>query len=231
MIWIRFTLMALSLFSANSWAGVAVDLSFGPSISGNINMGKSLPVQQQSFALGVDYVGNMSRGLMGRGNERFSLGLGIYTGQVSYNAGGVKYTGGNFFLTARTGWIMLVANKNWLVQLTPEFILYSRMSVASYSQTTIDGENFQSASLSTFGGNGSVRLPFYVGKKINWKLGRADLFLGGSVSTLIQSFSKREDTVVATSPSTGNVTSIEKKSTGSYQLQVLSIAFHLTFMM
>ncbi len=231
MIATRLILMALSLCSAPSWAGVAVDLSFGQSISGSINVGKSHPLQQQSFALGFDYVGNLSRGLLGTGNERFSLGLGMYTAQVSYDAGGIKNSGGNFFLTARTGWMTLVASKNWLVQLTPEFILFSKMSTASYSQTTIDGDNFQSASLSTFSGNGSIRLPVYVGKKINWKLGRADLFVGGSFSTLMQSFSKRNDTVVATSPSTGKVNSLEKNSAGSYQLQAFSIAFHLTFVM
>ncbi len=231
MTWIRLILMAFALGSTQVLAGVAVDLSFGQSISGSINTGKSAPLQQQSFALGMDYVGNLSRGLLGGGNERWSLGLGIYTAQVSYNAGGVKNTGGNFFLTARTGWLAFIGGKNWLLQLTPEFILFSRMSVASYSQTTIDGENFQSASLSTFAGNGSIRLPVYVGKKMNWKLGQAELFLGGSLSTLIQSFSQRNDTVVATSPSTGKVNSLEKNSSGSYQLQAMSISFHLTFIL
>lgn len=175
MIWIHLILLALGLSSAPLWAGVAVDISYGQSISGSFNIGKSLPLQQQTFALGLDYVGTMKRGLLGGGNERFSLGLGIYTAQVSYNAGGTRNTGGNFFMTARTGYMTLVASKNWLVQLTPEFILFSKMSAASYSQTTIDGENFQSASLSSFSGNGSLRLPVYVGKKINWKLeiGRA----------------------------------------------------------
>ncbi|WP_141734751.1 hypothetical protein [Oligoflexus tunisiensis] len=231
MLWIRLTILIFGFSSAPSWAGVAVDLNFGQSISGSINIGKSLPLQQQSFGLGIDYVGTMKRGLLGSGNERYSLGLGVNTASVSYNAGGIKNTGGNFFLSVRTGWMALVGGKNWLLQLTPEFILYSKMSVASYSQSTIDGENFQSASLSTFGGNGTIRLPFYVGRKINWKLGKADLFLGGSVAMLMQSFSKRVDTVVATSPSTGKVNSIEKSSSGSYQLQTLSLAFHITFIM
>lgn len=224
-------LLAFGLGSAPAFAGVAVDLSFGQSLSGSINTGQSSPLSQQSFSLSGDYVGNMSRGLLGGGNERWSLGLGLYTGQVSYNAGGVKNTGGNFFLTARTGWMAFVGSKNWLLQLTPEFILFSRMSVASYSQTTIDGENFQSASLSTFAGNGSIRVPLYVGKKMNWKLGKAELFLGGSLSTMIQSFSKRNDTVVATSPSTGKVNSLEKNTAGSYQLQAMSLSFHLTFIL
>jgi hypothetical protein len=231
MKWIRLNLMALGLGSFPALAGVAVDLNFGQSVSGNISIGKSHPLQQQNFALAADYVGNMKGGLLGSGNERWSLGLGLNTAQVSYTAGGVKNTGGNFFITVRTGWLALVGGKNWLVQLTPEFILYSRMSVASYSQTMIDGENFQSASLSTFGGNGSVRVPLYVGKKMNWKLGKADLFLGASLSTLMQSFSKRNDTVVATSPSTGKVNSIEKNSSGSFQLQALSLSFHMTFLM
>jgi hypothetical protein len=233
--WIRMTrlrliLLAFGLGSAPAFAGVAVDLSFGQSVSGSINTGKSSPLSQQSFALSGDYVGNMKRGLLGS-NERWSLGLGLYTAQVSYNAGGVKNTGGNFFLTARTGWMAFVGGKNWLVQLTPEFIIFSRMSVASYSQSTIDGENFQSASLSTYAGNGSIRVPLYVGKKMNWKLGKAELFLGGSLSTLIQSFSQRNDTVVATSPSTGKVNSLEKNTSGSYQLQAMSLSFHLTFIL
>jgi hypothetical protein len=231
MLWIRLILLPIGLGSTCAFAGVAVDLNFGQSISGNINTGNSSPLQQQSFALSGDYVGNLSRGLLGGGNERWSLGLGIYTAQVSYTAGAVKNTGGNFFLTARTGWMAFVGGKNWLLQLTPEFILFSRMSVASYSQTTIDGENFQSASLSTYAGNGSIRVPVYVGKKINWKLGRAELFVGGSLSTLIQSFSQRSDTVVATSPSTGKVNSLEKNSSGSYQLQAMSLSFHLTFIL
>jgi hypothetical protein len=226
----RSILMAFGLGSAPAFAGVAVDMSFGQSIGGSINTGKSSPLQQQSFSLGMDYVGNLSRGLLGS-NERWSLGLGINTAQVSYTAGGVKNTGGNFFLTARTGWMAFLGGKNWLLQITPEFILFSRMSVASYSQTTIDGENFQSASLSTFGGNGSIRLPIYLGKKMNWKLGQAELFLGASLSTLIQSFSQRNDTVVATSPSTGKVNSLEKNSTGSYALQAMSLSFHLTFIL
>jgi hypothetical protein len=231
MLWMRSIILILFLASSPGWAGVGVDLNFGQSLSGSINMGKSLPLKQQSFGLGIDYVGKMKRGLLGSGDELFSLGLGVYTGQVSYNAGEIKNSGGNFFLTARAGWMTLFGGKNWLLQLTPEFVLYSKMSVASYSETTIDGENFQSASLSTYSGNGTIRLPLYVGRKINWKLGKADLFLGGSGSLLMQNFSQRVDTVVATSPSTGKVNSIEKSSSGSYQLRTVSFAFHLTFIM
>lgn len=224
-------LFFFSLFSRTAWAGVAVDLNYGHSISGTFNTGKSVPATQSSFALSMDYVSNLSRGLLGTGAERYGLGLGLYLAQVSYAVGETKNTGGNFFVTARTNWLILVANKNWLVQLTPEFVLFSRLTAASYSQTTIDGENAESASVSTYSGNGSIRLPLYLGKKLSWKLGKADLYFGGSLAMLLQNFSKRQDAVAATSPSTGKVTTLEKSSQGSYALQVISIQFHLTFLM
>ncbi len=208
-----------------------VDLSYGQSMSGSVQVGRSLPLQMQNYGLAIDYTRDLSRGIIRVGAEKYSLGLGIYTAQVSYKAGEGKSTGGNFFMTVRTGWMSLLSNKTWLVTVTPEFILLSRMSVASYSQSTIDGEKFQSASLSSYSGNGSIRLPFYVGKKMNWRMGQSDLFIGASFSTLMQNFSSKKDTVVATSPSTGKVTSLEKTSQGSYQLRAFSLQLHLSFVM
>ena len=63
------------------------------------------------------------------------------------------------------------------------------------------------------------------------KLGQAELFAGGGLSMLMQSFNQREDTVVATSPSTGKVTSLKKSRGGSYSLQTMAIELHLTFML
>lgn len=231
MIRTRDILLALCLFSSSAWAGVAVDLSYGRTLTGSLQVGKKLALEQQGFALAADYVRNLSRGLIRNGNESFSLGLGFYTAQVNYRGSGVTSTGGNVFLTARTGWLLFLANKTWLIQLTPEFILYSYLSAGSYSESIIGGESFRSSSLSTFSGSGSMRLPFYLGKKLNWRPGGKDLYCGAALSTLVESFAKRHDTVVATSPSTGSVNTIKKSSRGSYQLQALTLDFHLTFLL
>jgi hypothetical protein len=231
MLFARVMLISIWLFGLPCMAGVAVDLGVGRSMSGSFNTGNSLPLQQQSLAICADYIGVLSRGFLGGGNERFGLGLGLYVAQVNYTAGAVKNTGGNFFLTARAGWLLLAVGKTWLIQVTPEFLLYSRMSAASYSTTTVDDERVQSASLSSFRGMGAVRLSVSAGRKINFKLGQAEIFAGGGFSALTQSFSQREDTVVATSPSTGKVTSLKKNRGGSYSLQAMSLELHLTFML
>lgn len=222
-----FLLLLYAFLSRPCRADSLIDMNLGRSVSGSFQ-GSSL--QQQTYGLNLDYMGTMRQGIFGFGAENYGLGLGIYTAQLSYQSNAVKYTGGNFFVTFRLGWLSLLARRSWLISFTPEIILLSRLAVASYSEAILDGESFQSASLSDYSGHGAIRLPFYIGKRLGLKFGSYDLYVGASISSMIQNFSSKNDNVVATSPSSGQVSSLDKSSQGNYPLQLVSLQLNLSFL-
>lgn len=221
----------LTIFAGSAQAGILVDTSLGQSVSGSLRAGRSFQAKQQLYALRVEYVRNMTKPLLRLGPEQYAVGLGLQLGSISYRVGESKNTGGNMAITLRLGWKTALSNKQWLLAFSPEFVLLSRMSAASFTETTIDDERFQSASLSDYNGHGSAGLGLSLYRNLGLKLGRSEVMVGGSLGLMSQRFSRKVDTVVSTSPSTGQATTISKSTSGAFALNTTLLQLHLAFSM
>ncbi len=213
----RRILLSLTFMAAPAEATVLLQSTLGMALTGQIKVGSSFPVDLQSYSIGAAYIGDLRWSLLGMGKERFSLGLSMQAGNITYRTQSITAQGAHFGLSFRPAYSLGWGDK-WIFQAGLPLFLYSRVSAAAFSEATIEGERIQSASLSDFTGSGGIGLSMRGLRRLGIKVGAAETVVGASLEFLQQNLQNKVDDVLSTAPRGSNVNAIGKSRSGSFQL-------------